>query len=702
MYFEAAAFRAESVYTSRTYSKKLLIIYVKGYRLKMSSVYERRLLDYLGNDNVTMRRTSGPKKGKMTHNLQGDLHGDGSIFIDSILSQDEANDVVSMLIQADEHEGGVCLPSFCTSTQMGGRKPVRPLSPPLSPLGPPAQGRASNCDAEVDIKGNETMNNSSLKEKPTEQDMNARSSTGKLKAEHRFINYREGPGNMPETSDAMLIGEERNVMNDSSKRDPLTDQAKGEAVGIASHWETTMETEMDKLCDEIRDVSCNGDNNNSGDEHGKDRVGSSVKDDDSIASEASISSKEQDPLLLLEGTDDEAEPDEVSKKLGIVNGLISKLDDRATKMSATVAELENSLEFSQHEIEVLKQENKKLKLKLVELDLEDKRTQFQMNSVEDKVDRLETACKKKNLVFEGVPEPQDGRREVVEKTVCNIFDQLSINQSINFEACYRMGPTNKSHPRAIMVTFEKQSERDAVYARRMELKNTTHYKRVWINEDLGSISKRKRNIIRLITKEAQLQGIDCRSGKYSLHMNRTKFDCDNLDDLPPPLHPTQLKQVQIDAETIAYQSEFAPFSNFYPSPITIGSHKFFCLEQAFQFLRAKTLGKPLVAMKIYLSRDVRFIKQLGSEMGTSETWETKQFDVMYECLKRKFTQNPELRSLLLKSGQMMLVEATPDRLWGCGATLSSNVLRRREWSGQNKQGKILMTVREEIRLINKE
>ena len=71
---------------------------------------------------------------------------------------------------------------------------------------------------------------------------------------------------------------------------------------------------------------------------------------------------------------------------------------------------------------------------------------------------------------------------------------------------------------------------------------------------------------------------------------------------------------------------------------------------------------------------------------------------MYECLKRKFTQNPDLGLLLVETGDLELVEATPDRLWGCGATLSSNVLRRGEWSGKNKHGEILMTVRGKLKL----
>ena len=108
----------------------------------------------------------------------------------------------------------------------------------------------------------------------------------------------------------------------------------------------------------------------------------------------------------------------------------------------------------------------------------------------------------------------------------------------------------------------------------------------------------------------------------------------------------------------------------------------------------------LIAAKIYLSRDQIEIKQLGDEAGTSDLWETEKFDIMYICLKRKFEQNPELLRMLLDTGDRELVEATPNRLWGCGATLSSNLLRRHEWPGENRQGKILMTVRKELRNVH--
>ena len=347
----------------------------------------------------------------------------------------------------------------------------------------------------------------------------------------------------------------------------------------------------------------------------------------------------------------------------------------------------------------MKKENKELKKQVDDVQTEDRRTQFQVKQNEDKLDRLETSSKKRNLIFEGVLEAE-GRREDVERTIGCIFDQLNVGKGINFEACYRMGPYSKGRARPILVSFERQADRDLVYSRRMDLKKTVDYHRVWVNEDLGPISKKKRGIIRLIAKEAERQGIDCKSGKYSLVVDKVRYDSDNIEELPQNLHPTHLKQVLVNDTTLAYQSEFAPFSNFYPSQIKMGKHVFFCVEQAFHFVHAKTMNKDLLATKIYLSRDVRYIKQLGTEMGTSDVWDGKKYDVMYACIKRKFEQNEDLQKLLLKSGDLELVEATPDTLWGCGATLSSNVLRKREWRGRNKQGEILMVVREELRQRN--
>ena len=385
------------------------------------------------------------------------------------------------------------------------------------------------------------------------------------------------------------------------------------------------------------------------------------------------------------------------ERFKVVDRMLSKLDDKSTTMATMVQELQVSLEYSQNEIEMLKKENKQLRAKLGDLETEESRTNYQMKKIEDKVDKVETVAKKKNLIFEGVSEV-DGGREEVNKTVWLVLDQLKLDKEVELDSCYRVGSNyNKNRPRPIIITFVRQADRDLIYSRRTELRKSESYKHVWINEDLGPSSKKTRNMIRLIARQAQNDGVDFKTGKYSIQVNKRRYDENSLEELPTPLKPTSLKQVQIDSHTIAYQSELAPFSNFYPAMMRIGKHQFSCLEQAFQFTKAKTLDSPLAATRIFLSRDPVEMKRIGGELGTSEAWEKRKFDIMYICLKHKFEQNDGLRELLLNSGNCELVEATPGRLWGSGATLSSNLLRRHEWPGENKQGKILMTIREELR-----
>ena len=69
-------------------------------------------------------------------------------------------------------------------------------------------------------------------------------------------------------------------------------------------------------------------------------------------------------------------------------------------------------------------------------------------------------------------------------------------------------------------------------------------------------------------------------------------------------------------------------------------------------------------------------------------WEEVKEDVMYVALYAKFTQHEHLRKLLLGMGDCKLVEHTgQDTYWGDGG----------DGSGQNKLGKLLMKLREELK-----
>ncbi|MEG4581057.1 NADAR family protein [Microcoleus sp. MON1_C5] len=69
-------------------------------------------------------------------------------------------------------------------------------------------------------------------------------------------------------------------------------------------------------------------------------------------------------------------------------------------------------------------------------------------------------------------------------------------------------------------------------------------------------------------------------------------------------------------------------------------------------------------------------------------WEEVKDDIMRKAVLRKFDTHPEIREILLATGDEEIVENSPsDYYWGCG----------KDGSGKNMLGQILMEVREILR-----
>ena len=65
-------------------------------------------------------------------------------------------------------------------------------------------------------------------------------------------------------------------------------------------------------------------------------------------------------------------------------------------------------------------------------------------------------------------------------------------------------------------------------------------------------------------------------------------------------------------------------------------------------------------------------------------WEEVKTDVMYEALTHKFSQNKEIKKLLLDTGDAEIIEHTKnDKFWADGAN----------GKGHNMLGKLLMKLR---------
>ena len=430
----------------------------------------------------------------------------------------------------------------------------------------------------------------------------------------------------------------------------------------------------------------------SDEEEAKEMIANVTKNDDNIAdvtpkdTEKKVDGvkSEDGSVKSDDGNDPTADP--------LVAAILGKLDKKFDSLTSDIKSFKDSLEFSQGDVEDLKNENRALKNRITQLELEEKRNELQLKTLEERIDRLDTSTRKKNLTLEGIDETPDGK-DNFQQLLHHLFKQIGIQRNIDYDTCYRVGQLNRNRNRPIVITFLKQADRDEVYSKRVHMKKTADFHDVWLNEDLGQNTRRLNTMVRLVAKEAQRQGIPHKPAKFSIQIDNKKFDERNLDELPSPLSLHDMKTVKID-NMIAYQSEHSKFSNFYPCEFRVGKHNYTSVEQAYHHIRARHHGKYIIALKILLKRKPREIKQLGEEIDEDEDWGKKKLEVMLRCMTMKFDQCPELAETLKSTKGYQLVEATPDFFWAAGATLSSNVLRRNQWKGRNEQGKLLEIVRD--------
>ena len=383
--------------------------------------------------------------------------------------------------------------------------------------------------------------------------------------------------------------------------------------------------------------------------------------------------------------------DELHQKL---DALVGRFDE----IEKTSSEYKQSLEFTQEEIQDLKDENTALKKTLKDMSLEIQRNTYAIQGLGAKQENLDANARKRNLVFEGVPELlEQGGRENLHNTVCKLLAEMGIAKPMEYDAAYRIGSKPGKFPRPLLVSFMRQDDRNLVYAKRTQLRNSPHLHKVWVSEDVSPKTRRFRGVIREVAKEARSQGARCVATPVSVTINNRKYTETNIDDLPAEfaIEKTKMKKM---GDTIAYRSEHAPFSNLYPAKVPIGKHRYLSSEQAFRHIRATDNNNPNVAARILWSRDPYDMMDYDKDLVITESWKEKEDFVLFKCIFRKYEANEELRDLIVSTGDLELAEATKNAKWATGATINSTTMKTHSWTGENRQGKHSMKVREYFKL----
>lgn len=127
---------------------------------------------------------------------------------------------------------------------------------------------------------------------------------------------------------------------------------------------------------------------------------------------------------------------------------------------------------------------------------------------------------------------------------------------------------------------------------------------------------------------------------------------------------------------------------------------FSCAEQYFMWKKAMTFNDKEVAEKILKTSIPQEAKNLGRQVRGYDdmVWNNLRYDVMKQGNLMKYTQNPELKELLMDSrfDGKLFVEANPyDTIWAVGCW-EEDAVDPLNWKGLNLLGKVIGEVRYEI------
>ena len=326
-------------------------------------------------------------------------------------------------------------------------------------------------------------------------------------------------------------------------------------------------------------------------------------------------------------------------------------------------------------------------------------------ALQERLSRIEATQLDNNVILTGIQEQQWQRFEITHQRVIDIIAEAikpiegsnatTRAGNVLISNCKQIGTYRMNYSRPISITFQRKEDKDLLMSKRQNLPTG-----IYANDEYPIHVKQKRDKLRPILRLAKTLPEYKDNTKLTgdkLMINGAKYSVDDLHRLPAGLEAYHAAEKN-DADTIAFHGELSPYSNFHPSPFTIGDHTFHSAEQWIQYQKSLMFGDSYTANLILRTDSAIKAKRLSHKItGVDHTrWKLDGYEKCVTGIMAKFDQNPLLKSMLLSTKPKLLVEASTDKLWGTGVGLrDSNVLTRKHWMGHGWLSKILHHIRDD-------
>ena len=363
------------------------------------------------------------------------------------------------------------------------------------------------------------------------------------------------------------------------------------------------------------------------------------------------------------------------------------------KTTEAVIIIKNSVEKLILENRCLQSENKTLHERLLKLEYHQRRNNIQMDGIMEESNESTKDCYNK-VMAELTKLFQDDVNEEGEivKSAKVKAEEIVINR------IHRNGRPIPGQSRPILFNLQWYGDKEYIMREKKKLRDG-----IYVNEDFPPEIQERRRILRPILKKG-IRGNY--KGKISLSydkliVNGKAYTASNLHELPVDLNPQETCQRSND-DTVAFFGLHSPLSNFHRSPMKIDNVNYFCVEQYFQAAKAEKFNDDDTHYKIMRSNNPFEVKQLSYKVKDfiQQQWDDCSMAIMKKGVLNKFCQNEGLIPHLVATGKKAIIEASRDRTWGCGISLTDpTLLNSQAWSNEGGRMKeVYQYVKSELHL----